>query len=480
MRILDSETFKKNVLKLASGIFISQIITLLAAPIITRLYGAENYGIVLIFTSISIIFIPLASMRYELSIVLPRKKSEATNLFILSIVITLFFSVLFFLAILFLGNELFTFFNIKHLTPYKWLIPITFFLAGITASCNYWCTRLKYFSQISVAQIITQLFVTIGGVSFGFLGFNVAITLIIVGIIGQSINLIILLAKIINSNEMKFMFLSVNIRKVIDGAIRYKDFPKYSSFGALLNAASWQSPIIILAFYFPVSIVGFYGLGFRLIQMPMLLLGNAINQVFLQHGSKSKHEGNLGSDVEKLFITLFSFGLMPNLILMTIGANLFEVFFGLQWREAGVYVQILAPWAFLWFLSSPLSPVYSILEKQKMELKMHGLIFFMRIIPLFIGGLCGNARLTILLFSLGGIVSYGYLLIQVFLISEIDFKNLINKIFYENFKTVFYILPLIAMKYFFNNDLLLIFSSFLLFIIVSYQKYNYLKIQKYV
>jgi O-antigen/teichoic acid export membrane protein len=81
MRILEADTLKKNVLKLASGTLISQIITLLAAPIITRLYGAENYGIVLIFTSISTIFIPLSSMRYELSIVLPRKKSEATIIF---------------------------------------------------------------------------------------------------------------------------------------------------------------------------------------------------------------------------------------------------------------------------------------------------------------------------------------------------------------------------------------------------------------
>ncbi|MHA8053754.1 oligosaccharide flippase family protein [Aquirufa sp. OSTEICH-129A] len=480
MQILESEAFKKNVVKLASGTFISQIITLLAAPIITRLYGAENYGIVLIFTSISTIFIPLASMRYELSIVLPRKKSEATNLLILSIVITLFFSVLFFLVILFLGNELFAFFNIKNLIPYKWLIPITFFLAGITSSCNYWCTRFKYFSHISVAQIITQLVVTIGGISIGFLGFNVSITLIVVGIIGQLINLIILLSKIINLNEIKFMFFSVKFKNLIEGAIRYKDFPKYSSLGALLNTASWQSPIIILAFYFPVSIVGFYGLGFRLIQMPMSLLGNAINQVFLQHGSKSKHEGNLGSDIEKLFIILFSLGLMPSLILMTLGANLFELFFGLQWREAGVYVQILAPWAFLWFLSSPLSPVYSILEKQKKELKMHGLIFFMRIISLLLGGLCGNARVAILLFSLGGIVAYAYLLLQVFLISKIDLKILFRKIFYENFKTFFYVLPLIVLKFFFNNDPLLLGSGFLIFVIVSYQKYNDLKNQKYV
>jgi O-antigen/teichoic acid export membrane protein len=92
MRILEPNSFKKNVLKLVTGTLISQIITLLSAPIITRIYGAQNFGIMLIFTSISAIFIPVINMRYELSIILPRKKSEASNLFILCVFIAIFFS----------------------------------------------------------------------------------------------------------------------------------------------------------------------------------------------------------------------------------------------------------------------------------------------------------------------------------------------------------------------------------------------------
>jgi O-antigen/teichoic acid export membrane protein len=480
MRILEPNSFKKNVLKLATGTLISQIITLLSAPIITRIYGAQNFGIMLIFTSISAIFIPVINMRYELSIILPRKKSEASNLFILSVFIAIFFSFLLLLVIIFFGDQLFILFNINNLEPYKLLIPLTIFLAGVTSSCNYWCTRNKYFSQISIAQILTQLFVSIGGVGFGLLGHNNSITLITVGIFGQLLNLLILGGKIVFSKDLKFIFLSVNLQKVIDGAIRHKNFPKFSSLGALLNSASWQSPIIILGFFFPPTIVGFYGLGFRLIQMPMSLLGNSINQVFLQHGTQKKHEGNLGRDVEKLFMLLFSLGLIPNLILMIVGANLFELFFGTGWREAGIYVQILIPWAFLWFLSSPLSPIYSIQEQQKKELKMHSMIFFMRVISLLIGGFFGNARITILLFSIGGIVAYGYLLFQVFMITELEIKNIINKVFNEFIKSLIFVLPLLVIKLIFNNNLLLLVAGLVSFLIVAYQKYNLLKLQKYV
>ena len=480
MRILEPNTFKKNVFKLATGTLISQIITLLSAPIITTIYGAQNFGIMLIFTSISAIFIPVVNMRYELSIILPRKKSESSNLFILSVFISLFFSFLLLLVILFFGDQLFILFNINNLKSYKWLIPLTIFLAGVTSSCNYWCTRNKYFSQISIAQILTQLFVSIGGVCFGLLGHNNSITLITIGILGQLLNLLLLGGKIVISKDLNFIFLSVNIRKIIDLAIRHKNFPKFSTLGALLNSASWQAPIIILGFFFPPAIVGFYGLGFRLIQMPMSLLGNSINQVFLQHGAQKKHEGNLGQDVEKLFILLFSLGLIPNLILMILGASLFELFFGIGWREAGIYVQMLVPWAFLWFLSSPLSPIYSIQEQQKMELKMHSVIFFTRVISLLIGGLYGNARIAILLFSIGGIISYGYLLLQVFKMAELELKYIVNKVFNEFIKSLIYVLPLLVIKLIFNNNLLLIFAGLISFLIVAYQKYNLLKLQKYV
>jgi lipopolysaccharide exporter len=480
MRIGGSDSFSKNVIKLASGTLISQLVALLAAPIITRLYGAENFGTVVIFSSISAVFIPIAGLRYELSIVLPPKKTEAANLFVLSIIIVLFFSILVFLTILFFGNKLFNLLDINQLLDFKWLIPLVILIVGVTASCNYWCTRHKYFSQISLSQIITQIFVTICGVSFGFFGFNTAITLIIVAIVGQLINLIVLVTKMINVNDVKYIITTVKSHKLIDGAIRYINFPKYSSVGALLNAASWQSPIILLAFFFPVSIVGFYGLGFRLIQMPMSLFGNAINQVFLQHGTSKNHEGNLSSGVEKLFILLFNLGLMPSLILMIVGADLFEFIFGLEWREAGIYVQILSPWAFLWFLSSPLSPVYSIKEQQKKELKMHSVIFFIRVISLLIGGYFGNARVSIFLFSLGGVVAYGYLLLQVFRMAELDPKDIFKKIYVELFKDLMLLLPLIFFIIFFNNIILSTSASLILLIIVAIQKHRKLKFQKYV
>lgn len=73
-------TFKGDVLRLVSGTGLTQLIGVLAAPILTRLYAPEAFGVAALFASLTGIPGVLACMRYELSIVLPDNDREAANL----------------------------------------------------------------------------------------------------------------------------------------------------------------------------------------------------------------------------------------------------------------------------------------------------------------------------------------------------------------------------------------------------------------
>ncbi len=77
-------------------------------------------------------------------------------------------------------------------------------------------------------------------------------------------------------------------------------------------------------------------------------------------------------------------------ILLFIGKDLFIVFFGSQWAETGLFVQILSIWAFVWFITSPLTVMVAIFEKQLWGLKINLIIFSTRLISLVIGGLLGT------------------------------------------------------------------------------------------
>jgi O-antigen/teichoic acid export membrane protein len=80
IRSKPNSPFASDILKLVSGTAFAQIITILASPILTRLYSPEAFGFLAIFISITSIVGVIACMRYELAIMLPKSDEKAANL----------------------------------------------------------------------------------------------------------------------------------------------------------------------------------------------------------------------------------------------------------------------------------------------------------------------------------------------------------------------------------------------------------------
>jgi len=108
----------------------------------------------------------------------------------------------------------------------------------------------------------------------------------------------------------------------------------------------------------------------------------------------------------------FTSGLSPSgysriLILMIIGEELFALVLGAQWATAGEYTRILAPWLLLVFIASPLSTIFSVLERQTVDFAFNLLILFSRVAVLYIGGVYGSPVIALTLFSITGIIFWG-------------------------------------------------------------------------
>ncbi len=68
------------------------------------------------------------------------------------------------------------------------------------------------------------------------------------------------------------------------------------------------------------------------------------------------------------FKALVLLGIGPSLLLFLFSPALFAWIFGENWRAAGELAQILAPLYFLNFIASPLSYVFFVAGKQKLDL----------------------------------------------------------------------------------------------------------------
>ena len=86
--------------------------------------------------------------------------------------------------------------------------------------------------------------------------------------------------------------------------------------------------------------------------------------------------------------------------------RLFSIFFGENWRVAGVYAQILLPMAFLQFIVIPLSSMFSIAQKAKLDLLWQIFFFGVVTISLLIGRIFSSEMEALKLFSAACCVAY--------------------------------------------------------------------------
>lgn len=456
--------FSTNVLKLIGGTTIAQIITIVASPILTRLYGPESFGLYAIFTSISGLIIIIACLRYELSIMLPESDEEAINLLGLCILITIIISIITIPIIWFGGAFLSQLFNAPDLELYLFFIPPLVFISGIFLAQNYWNSRTKHFGRLSVTRVTNSIVTNGTQIGVGYLGYTNGGSLIGASVFGHYVATIVLSGQILK-DDFKLMKKNLSLKRMQQGFVRYKKFPLMDTISSFLNSLSWQLPIFLLSAFFSPVIVGFYALGFRILQLPMSLVGNSISQVFFQKAAFAKRNNQLSILVKTLFEILIIIGLFPMLIMTIIGQDIFYVVFGSQWAEAGIYAQILSIWALIWFISSPLSTLYIVLEKQEFGLFVTLINFSTRLISLFIGGWLGSVTIALILFAISGIFVYGYLCIKLLNFSGVDL-NVTKKIIVSNF--IMFIpagVTILILKFLNVNQIILILISTLILMV---------------
>jgi len=427
-----SSSFAADVLKLVTGTTLAQVITVLAAPIITRFYGPEAFGFLAIFTSITSIIGIIACMRYEMAIMLPKTDEEAANLLGLSLLCVGVVSGLTVPVLYFGGDALLSFLRASDLGPYLIIVPPFVFISGVFLALNYWNSRTRHFGRLSVVRVTSSLATTGTQLGAGFVGYTTGGSLVGASLVGVTVSTGILGSQIWRDDHA-VLRRGVSWRGMLEGLKRYKNFPLFDSGSALLNTVSWQLPIFLLSTFFSPTVVGFYSLGFMVLQMPMSLIGGAIAQVFFQRASEARSDGTLSLLVENAFRLLLVVGTFPLLVVAIIGPDLFMVIFGKNWAEAGLYAQILSIWALVWFISSPLSTIWAVLEKQTFGLRVTTLNFVTRVISLVLGGISGSPTVALALFAFSGIFVYGYLNMKVLLFSGVQLSSA-RKHLFSSFK----------------------------------------------
>jgi len=371
--------FSRNVLTLMTGTTIAQAIPIAISPILTRIYTPEDFGVFALYMSIASIMSVIATGRYELAIMLPRKDEDAINIVALSIMISFFVSFISLIIVFIFNAQITNLLGNPEISNWLYFIPITVLLTGIYQSFNYWSNRKKQYKRLATSRVIQSSTTATTNLSMGFNGFGSS-GLILGGVLGQGVATGVI-GKLV-WKEDSYRLKEVKKLKIFALIKKHKKLPIYNLPNALIDGFRLSGISILIAKFFTTATLGQFSLAWKMVQTPMFLIGGSLSQVFFQKVSSSK-KSDLYRIVIKFIIKASIVATPIFLFIYLFAVDIFIFVFGENWKLAGEAASVMTPWLFLNFMSSPMANIFIVLNKQEVVLVVSVIYMILPISLLF-------------------------------------------------------------------------------------------------
>jgi teichuronic acid exporter len=354
--------FLRNIIIVMTGTAASQIIALAFTPILSRFYSPEDFGYFGTFMAIYTILSAFATGKYERAILLIDDKLKIKTVSTLVLLISIFSSLsIFILLIIIKVLNLNLIYIDNSLVNWLFLLPVFILTSAINIVFVSFLNFNKDFKELSRTRVVKTLVTVI--FSLGAIYFMKSFGGLILGeLLGLLISTIYLFPKL----HSLFSFSNAVRSSLVPLAKRYRNFPLFTIPTDFMNQLSYQVPVFALNLFFGPGITGQYSLTKRALDAPMTLLSSSILEVFRQ---KSAELYFSVGDSRPLFLktakSLLFLAIVPFAIILIWGVDIFTFIFGREWARAGEFASIFSMFYFFRFVSSPLTYIFFIAEKQK-------------------------------------------------------------------------------------------------------------------
>jgi len=361
--ITRKKPFLTNTFKLVAGAGIGQAISLAIAPLLTRIYSPAEFGLYTFFISIAGGFGLVATLRYEMAIILQKRSDEGINMASISMTITFLISCILLAGIALLSLFYPEFAGEGELRQMIYLLPLLVLLIGAGNIFQHWFNRQGKYSILATGKVINSLGNNGGMLVLGVLGMGVW-GLVDGFIFGSGLFVLFFLLIFIYYDhhvlkDIRLFSFPILLR-------RHRDLPLANSPQVVLEMLQNYGIIYLAKIFFDASVVGWYALSMRIMQAPLLLIGSSISQVLYKDAAEQyKVTGQIRDMVWKTLKIAMLVGLPFLLVLLVAGPWLFALVFGDAWKESGIYVQILAPWMFFDFIRYTIAQIPLIVKRTK-------------------------------------------------------------------------------------------------------------------
>jgi len=366
MRRAQPWSFARNAAILSIGTAAAQGFSVVAAPLLTRVYPAPAIGQLALFTSFISVASVGISLKYELGIVSAANDSEAAQLAYASVLLSLPVSILS-SGVLYLAIR-FSWLGFGAVPTYATLLMVaTLFLTGVFTAFRYWAIRQGRFGLISKTTIGQHAARALSQVGLGFIGVGVS-GLMVGELIGRATGV----AQIVREawHKIRSLLVDVSIRDLLRTLNSNRKLMVYSLPSSFIDTLVANLPIPLVVNVYGLEAGGYYALVQKVLAVPLGLIATSVADTF--HSSLAICARDDPNHMLTLFkrtsLWLFGIGLIPALIIAIFGRLLFAVIFGNQWAIAGTLAALSTPWFITQFIVSPLSRLVFVLRGQEAKL----------------------------------------------------------------------------------------------------------------
>lgn len=364
--MMPSSGLGKGVLAMASGSALGQIASVLAIPILTRLFTRAETGLLNSYTAIISLLSIVSGGRYEQAVPIAESDDEAAGALGAAVVITLGLTLVSGITLALWGLPLLKQINAEAIYPFCWVIPVGLLAQGLNLNLSYWATRRKAFGSLGKRRASIGITTVLLQIAAGVIKMGPAGLLLGYGL-GQGAGMGVLLRNALA--EDRDVFRRITFASILSAMKRYSKFPLLSVPAAFTNSLALTLPAILMARLYGQENNGDLGLAMRIMAFPISLIGAAVGQAFL--GSAPDLLRDTPKEAEALFNRL-----TRKLAKMSIGIVVMGIagiwcapfIFGEKWIEAGHYMALLGLAAACQFITSPISQITTILERQDLQL----------------------------------------------------------------------------------------------------------------
>jgi O-antigen/teichoic acid export membrane protein len=272
----NSSRFRQNFVTVAKANLLTQVIALLATPILTRLYSPADFGVSALFFLLTSLLLAFSTWRFDWSVPNTESRTQATALLLIGFIALMCFSLITLFVICSFKAYLTFWKGFLVIGPFLLLLPIAMVGGGMNQLIQAWFIReasLKAVSRTKIVQSITGTGLKVAGGITGLGAFGIIVSSVVSIWVG--IGLLFRFA-----NGLRESVTNISFIKIKADGLQFWQESTLSTLVSIFNIASLTAGPLLFAQYYSTTEVGWYTLMYGLALAPIGMITEAIGQSF--------------------------------------------------------------------------------------------------------------------------------------------------------------------------------------------------------